>query len=431
MKGLTTKTGLLKSLRRYYKIAQDPATFHYSIYDTTPTSFIIVSGNQDADYQAFLQRFKEIEKSYYAREKVPAKHCSQNIWLIKPAAMNQGRGIEIFNNDLAGMKKFLDSRPQYTYWVVQKYIERPLLYKNRKFDIRVWAVMTWKGEVFYYKAGYLRTSSEVYTLDSKYNYVHLTNNCLQKYGSKYGAYEEGNTISFESFQNYLNLEYPNLGIDVEKHIVPRMKDLIIDCFLSVKDEINPSKRKNCFELLGFDFLIDEDFRTWLIEVNVNPYLGIPNKFIEGLLPKMLNDLCEICIDPYLRPINLLPKRELKNQFELIYYERKKVNQRRSYTIDLYPIPSIAPPPNVILPFMASVFFYRVILKKIYKEANEPKTVLPDKTKKIEESKPITPPKVNTLKRPLSRKTVTAKIKDNSVNYARKQSLEPTKYHKKK
>jgi hypothetical protein len=34
-----------------------------------------------------------------------------------------------------------------------------------------------------------------------------------------------------------------------------------------------------FELLGYDFLIDEDFRLWLIEVNTNPYLGTPNAFI--------------------------------------------------------------------------------------------------------------------------------------------------------
>jgi hypothetical protein len=37
-----------------------------------------------------------------------------------------------------------------------------------------------------------------------------------------------------------------------------------------------------FEFLGYDFLIDEDFRLWLIEVNTNPYLGIPNTFIGNL-----------------------------------------------------------------------------------------------------------------------------------------------------
>lgn len=51
-----------------------------------------------------------------------------------------------------------------------------------------------------------------------------------------------------------------------------------------------------FEFLGYDFLIDEDFRLWLIEVNTNPYLGIPNRFIGNLLPKMLDDLLSNVLD---------------------------------------------------------------------------------------------------------------------------------------
>ena len=60
--------------------------------------------------------------------------------------------------------------------------------------------------------------------------------------------------------------------------------------------MNPEKRENLFELFGFDFLIDEDFRTWLIEINTNPYLGKPNEFIKELLPNMLDDLLSIVLD---------------------------------------------------------------------------------------------------------------------------------------
>lgn len=72
---------------------------------------------------------------------------------------------------------------------------------------------------------------------------------------------------------------------------------MLDVYLSVRKQLNPGKRKNCFELFGFDFLIDEDFRVWLIEVNTNPYLGIPNEFIKGLLPNMIDDLFRLTIDP--------------------------------------------------------------------------------------------------------------------------------------
>lgn len=91
-----------------------------------------------------------------------------------------------------------------------------------------------------------------------------------------------------------------------------MKDLIIDSLMAVKHQINPNRRKHCFELFGYDFLIDEDFRIWLVEVNTNPYFGVPNTFIANLLPKMMDDLLDIVVDPYYPP-DLKP--ESKTFFE--------------------------------------------------------------------------------------------------------------------
>ena len=61
------------------------------------------------------------------------------------------------------------------------------------------------------------------------------------------------------------------------------------------------KQYGNFELFGFDFLIDEDLRTWLIECNDNPHLGIANDFIKDLLPKMINELFTLVIDPIYKP----------------------------------------------------------------------------------------------------------------------------------
>jgi hypothetical protein len=55
-----------------------------------------------------------------------------------------------------------------------------------------------------YKEGYLRTSSHSYDLNNENLYVHLTNNCLQQHGDKYGEFEDGNTLSFKDFQSYLD-----------------------------------------------------------------------------------------------------------------------------------------------------------------------------------------------------------------------------------
>jgi D-alanine-D-alanine ligase-like ATP-grasp enzyme len=71
---------------------------------------------------------------------------------------------------------------------------------------------------------------------------------------------------------------------LEEHILSRIKDIIIDTFQSVKTQLNPNRRENVFELFGYDFIIDEDFWVWLLEVNTNPYLGMPNEYMKKLVP---------------------------------------------------------------------------------------------------------------------------------------------------
>ena len=79
-----------------------------------------------------------------------AKHYSGNMWLVKPASLNRGRGIAIMQN-LRDIQEYIFNNCQVKDWVVQKYIERPLLFNSRKFDIRVWALLTADFRVYVYK----------------------------------------------------------------------------------------------------------------------------------------------------------------------------------------------------------------------------------------------------------------------------------------
>jgi len=49
-------------------------------------------------------------------------------------------------------------------FIIQKYIERPLLVNKRKFDIRVWVALTQDMDMYFFKEGYLRTSSQPYDM---------------------------------------------------------------------------------------------------------------------------------------------------------------------------------------------------------------------------------------------------------------------------
>lgn len=91
-------------------------------------------------------------------------------------------------------------------------------------------------------------------------------------------------------------EQPDCGIDVYEDIVPAMKAMIIKSFFSVRRTIDPHKRKYCFELFGYDFILDEDFNTWLIEVNTNPCLEESSEMLKCYLPRMLEDMLKLTID---------------------------------------------------------------------------------------------------------------------------------------
>lgn len=156
-----------------------------------------------------------------------------NLWLLKPTDYNRGRGINLFNKQStlehclkcfqtgedadgkssAPKKVGSSSTPaskgaslnlvKSHRFVVQKYIEKPMLIDQRKFDIRTWVLIDHEMNLYQFKESYLRLSSEPFSLDETQiedKYIHLTNNAVQKYGKNYGKHENGNIVSFKEIQ---------------------------------------------------------------------------------------------------------------------------------------------------------------------------------------------------------------------------------------
>ncbi len=72
---ICTKTRLIKSLRNYYDGLDPVKRENYSIFDSTPTTFIISRASDDRDVHLFLQRFRENARGGSHRERLPFKHC--------------------------------------------------------------------------------------------------------------------------------------------------------------------------------------------------------------------------------------------------------------------------------------------------------------------------------------------------------------------
>lgn len=208
---------------------------------------------------------------------------NQNLWIMKPGEhTNRGRGIKVYA-DIDELVKDIkyEFRPGKTHklsktLVVQKYIHTPLLFKGRKFDIRCFALFTCINGMkrgFFYQDGYLRTSSKEFTLkDTDDRIIHLTNDAVQKKSKEYGKFESCNKVSFSDFDKYSRiLIFRYLSSEGHQNafhtkIYPRIKQLVRDTFMCSYDQMNSDDQMNAFEIFGYDFMLDEDLNTYLIEV---------------------------------------------------------------------------------------------------------------------------------------------------------------------
>jgi tubulin polyglutamylase TTLL1 len=70
---------------------------------------------------------------------------------------------------------------------------------------------------------------------------------------------------------------------------------------SVHNKLDSNSRTYTFEIFGLDFLIDENLKPWLIEVNCNPCLELSSPLLSVLIPSMLENSLRIAVDPIFPP----------------------------------------------------------------------------------------------------------------------------------
>ena len=158
----------------------------------------------------------------------------------------------------------------------------PLLYNGRKFDIRTYMLVSINNKTlraYWYQDGYIRTSSYFWKLSQfADSYIHLTNDAIQKNSDDYGKYQPGNKLTYTQLQRYLDCLPRNnskrIKYDFLSEIYPRLKQIASDAIRSTFCFLDKNRKASNFQIFGFDFMIDSNFKPWLIQINTNPCLEV-------------------------------------------------------------------------------------------------------------------------------------------------------------
>ena len=260
-----------------------------------------------------------------------AKLEKSGVWIIKPPASSCGRGIRLVSSrDVAN-----GVLPKDKKLVAQRYLDAPFVAINgRKFDLRMYCLVTSLDPLVAYvhAEGLVRFSTHQYTMRNlRCRYVHLTNYSVNKKSRRYveaddepvgddlddddddaddepppsarsgasGAASPGGSGATSSSTRDASTAFKwplgtlwrwleENGYDAAA-CRKRCTELIVKTLIAAESEMTPASyracgasvrppgapapgKRPCFELFGFDILLDAELKPWIIEVNISPSL---------------------------------------------------------------------------------------------------------------------------------------------------------------
>lgn len=263
-----------KDLHEYQRVNHFPGGFNLTRKDTMYENLVKMAGDFGTDTYDFipdtfcLPEQAEAFLSTYRR--------SGGLWIYKPSNAACGRGIFIFRNITRAQLSLKDSA------VISRYLENPLLIHGLKFDLRVYVTVTQYEPLraYIYREGLARFASAPYSTEDEHlsdPFRQLTNYSINKYAPNFSENADirndnyGHKWSFSALNKHLKC----VGVDVDI-MWSRIMDLIVKTLLAVEPVIAAKTRQAiyypgvCFEVYGFDILVDDELKPWILEVNLSP-----------------------------------------------------------------------------------------------------------------------------------------------------------------
>ncbi|VVC24133.1 Hypothetical protein CINCED_3A024498 [Cinara cedri] len=300
-------TKIISSLRPYQRVNHFPRSCELTRKDKLYKNIEIMSHRNGIKNFAFIPETYIMPKDY--NRFISNQYRHRGLWIIKPFDLSRGRGITIIDYSFKDTQTSLKENV-----VVAKYIDNPLLVNGYKWDLRLYVLVTSFNPlvVYLYKEGLVRFATVKYVCDkSRINNrrMHLCNYSVNKGSPSYIRNSDpqrenvGHKWSLGALLDHLRDEY---GINTES-LMQGIEDIIIKTIMSATSQMLPAincfvpNNQNCFELYGFDILVDDKLKPWLIEVNLSPSLGIDSTLDSRIKSTMLCDLFTLIGIPIVDP----------------------------------------------------------------------------------------------------------------------------------
>jgi hypothetical protein len=247
---------------------------HGDLFDIAPLGFLL-----PMEYSKFVD--------YYSSQ------ATKKIWICKPTDLSRGRKIFLLRD--------LTELTYDQHVVIQQYVDRPLTIGGYKHDLRVYCLVNHVHplQAYIYEEGIVRFSTQKYSVDGKVDgdidiknlFSHLTNSSINKNSPTLNAEKEvvgaGCKWTFAQYKRWFE---ENATVKFE--LIWSKIISIVRCTLAIL-LTNVDYNGSSFELFGFDIMLSDDYRPWILEVNCSPALGVDCDVDTIVKIPLLNDMFDI------------------------------------------------------------------------------------------------------------------------------------------
>ncbi|XP_045337234.1 tubulin monoglutamylase TTLL4 isoform X2 [Leopardus geoffroyi] len=289
------KSPSFRSIREHQKLNHFPGSFQIGRKDRLWRNLSRMQsrfGKKEFSFfpQSFIlpQDAKLLRKAW--------ESSSRQKWIVKPPASARGIGIQVIHK--------WSQLPKRRPLLVQRYLHKPYLISGSKFDLRIYVYVTSYDplRIYLFSDGLVRFASCKYSPSMKSlgnKFMHLTNYSVNKKNAEYQANADetacqGHKWALKALWNYLSQK----GINSDA-IWEKIKDVVVKTIISSEPYVTSLLKMyvrrpySCHELFGFDIMLDENLKPWVLEVNISPSLHSNSPLDISIKGQMIRDLLNL------------------------------------------------------------------------------------------------------------------------------------------